>query len=236
MFFLLLRAFSSGCAALTGVEAISNGVPAFRKPKSKNAATTLLLMGTVAVTMLMSIIFLANKVQLKFAEFPAEQLLRDGVPVGPDLRTGDGARVSSPTRSSTTSRPGLYFIAAVTGIILILAANTAFNGFPVLASVLAKDGFLPAPAAHPRRPAGVQQRHPDPRRRRARADHRVRRQGHRADPALHRRGLRLVHAQPDRDDPALEPAAARGRCRANVPRCCAAARSTRSARPCPGWC
>ena len=50
--FLLLRAFSSGCAALTGVEAISNGVPAFRKPKSKNAATTLLLLGTIAVTML----------------------------------------------------------------------------------------------------------------------------------------------------------------------------------------
>ena len=49
--FLLLRAFSSGCAALTGVEAISNGVPAFRKPKSKNAATTLLLMGAIAVTM-----------------------------------------------------------------------------------------------------------------------------------------------------------------------------------------
>ena len=58
--FLLARAFSSGSAALTGVEAISNGVPAFRKPKSRNAATTLLLLGTIAITMLMSIIVLAN--------------------------------------------------------------------------------------------------------------------------------------------------------------------------------
>ncbi len=142
MFFLLLRAFSSGCAALTGVEAISNGVPAFKKPKSKNAATTLLLMGSIAVTMLMSIIFLANKVQLKFAEFPAEQLLRDGQPVGEGYvqETVLGQLASTVFDNFPL---GLYFIAGVTGIILILAANTAFNGFPVLASVLAKDGFLP---------------------------------------------------------------------------------------------
>ena len=56
----MLRAFSSGCAALTGVEAISNGVPAFQKPKSKNAATTLLLMGLISVTMLLSMVTLAN--------------------------------------------------------------------------------------------------------------------------------------------------------------------------------
>ena len=70
--FLLLRAFSSGCAALTGVEAISNGVPAFRKPKSKNAATTLLLLGTIAVTMMLSIIVLAKKMGLRFAQDPAD--------------------------------------------------------------------------------------------------------------------------------------------------------------------
>ena len=58
MAFLLARAFSSGCAALTGVEAISNGVPAFRKPKSKNAATTLLLLGTIAITMLLGVILI----------------------------------------------------------------------------------------------------------------------------------------------------------------------------------
>lgn len=142
MIFLLLRAFSSGCAALTGVEAISNGVPAFKKPKSKNAAATLLLMGTISVTMLLSIVLLANRVQLKFAEFPAEQLLLDGKPVGSGYvqETVLGQLAHAVFGSFP---PGLYYMAAVTGIILVLAANTAFNGFPVLASVLAKDGYLP---------------------------------------------------------------------------------------------
>src|SRR3954464_1109400 len=66
--FLLARAFSSGSAALTGVEAISNGVPAFRKPKSRNAATTLLLLGTIAITMMMSIIVLANEMRLRYVD------------------------------------------------------------------------------------------------------------------------------------------------------------------------
>ena len=66
--FLLARAFSSGCAALTGVEAISNGVPAFRKPKSRNAATTLLLLGTIAITMMLSIIVLAKQMGLKYVD------------------------------------------------------------------------------------------------------------------------------------------------------------------------
>ncbi len=66
--FLLARAFSSGCAALTGVEAISNGVPAFRKPKSRNAATTLLLLGTIAITMIMSIITLAREMGLNYVD------------------------------------------------------------------------------------------------------------------------------------------------------------------------
>lgn len=142
MVFLLLRAFSSGCAALTGVEAISNGVPAFQKPKSRNAATTLLLMGSIAVVMLMAIITLANRMGLKYAENPADQLLLNGVPVGDGYvqETVIGQLASG---VFDTFPLGLYFLAAVTGIILILAANTAFNGFPVLASVLAKDGFLP---------------------------------------------------------------------------------------------
>ncbi len=66
--FLLARAFSSGSAALTGVEAISNGVPAFRKPKSRNAATTLLLLGVIAITMMMSVITLANAMNLKYVD------------------------------------------------------------------------------------------------------------------------------------------------------------------------
>src|SRR5207342_3046489 len=73
--FLILRTFSSGCAALTGVEAISNGVPAFRKPKSKNAATTLLMLGLVAVSMLIGVVVLAKKMGLRFAQNPVDQLL-----------------------------------------------------------------------------------------------------------------------------------------------------------------
>ncbi len=140
--FLLLRAFSSGCAALTGVEAISNGVPAFKKPKSRNAATTLLMMGLIAVTMLMSMIVLATWTGIKYAEDPQTQLLRDGRPVGAsyvqDTIMGQVAKAVF-----QGFHPGVVFVSIVAGLILILAANTAFNGFPVLGSILAKDGYLP---------------------------------------------------------------------------------------------
>ncbi|WP_329478429.1 APC family permease [Kribbella sp. NBC_01484] len=140
--FLLARAFSSGCAALTGVEAISNGVPAFRKPKSNNAATTLLLLGTIAVTMLMSILFLASKIQLRYAEDPATQLYENGQPVGESYtqKTVIG-QIGDSVFSNFT--PGFYLVIGATMLILVLAANTAFNGFPVLASILARDGYLP---------------------------------------------------------------------------------------------
>jgi amino acid transporter len=152
--FLLLRAFSSGCAALTGVEAISNGVPAFRKPKSKNAATTLLLLGAIAVTMLISIIVLAKTMGLRFAENVAEQLRLDGqegVPFGNDgVRFPDGTTyVQDPVigqlaKTIFDNAPLLAaLITTVTGLILVLAANTAFNGFPVLGSILAQDRYLP---------------------------------------------------------------------------------------------
>src|SRR3954463_3891221 len=75
MVFLVARAFSSGCAALTGVEAISNGVPAFQKPKSRNAATTLLLLGGIAVSLFLGIILLAKETGVKIAERPHEQLI-----------------------------------------------------------------------------------------------------------------------------------------------------------------
>ncbi|MDO5710372.1 MAG: APC family permease, partial [Micrococcales bacterium] len=140
--FLLLRAFSSGCAALTGVEAISNGVPAFRKPKSRNAATTLLLMGTISVTLLMSIIMLARRTGLQYAEDPASQLMLNGQLVGEGYV--QETVIGQLAHTVFDNFPlGVYAIATFTGIILILAANTAFNGFPVLASVLAKDGFVP---------------------------------------------------------------------------------------------
>ncbi|HET7070353.1 MAG TPA: APC family permease, partial [Nocardioides sp.] len=142
LIFLLARAFSSGSAALTGVEAISNGVPAFRKPKSKNAATTLLLLGTIAITMLMSIIVLAHNMGLKYVDDVSR--LRDEhgnpMPSGFDQPTVM-AQLSKAVFHGFT--PGFWFVLAMTGIILILAANTAFNGFPVLGSILARDGFMP---------------------------------------------------------------------------------------------
>ncbi|WP_407676032.1 APC family permease [Phycicoccus flavus] len=142
MAFLLLRAFSSGCAALTGVEAISNGVPAFKKPKSRNAATTLLLMGTISVTMLMSMVALASWTGVKYADDEANQLLRDGVPVGDDyIQDTVMGQVSKAVFSNFPV--GVVVVSVVTGLILVLAANTAFNGFPVLGSILARDGFLP---------------------------------------------------------------------------------------------
>jgi amino acid transporter len=140
--FLLLRTFSSGCAALTGVEAISNGVPAFKKPKSKNAATTLLLMGTIAVTMLMGIITLGRLTHLRFAEDPEVQLLRNGQPVG-DGYTQHTVISQLADAVFSDARPLFFLTVAATGVILILAANTAFNGFPVLGSILARDGYLP---------------------------------------------------------------------------------------------
>ena len=198
---LLARTFSSGCAALTGVEAISNGVPAFKKPKSKNAATTLLLLGTVAVTMVIGVIVLANLTGLRLIDEGRSYYLLDGQRVDVIEKTGI-AQLADVVFNDF--RPGFYFVIAATFIILFLAANTAFNGFPVLGSILAQ-GRLPAPpAAHPGRPARVQQRH-----RRAlgaghRADRGLQGRRHLADPAVRGRGVRLVHGQPDRDAAALD--------------------------------
>ncbi|SFJ94107.1 APC family permease [Cellulomonas sp. KH9] len=140
--FLVLRAFASGCAALTGVEAISNGVPAFRKPKSRNAATTLALLGSISIAMILSILLLAQATGVRFVDDPATQLLRDGVPVGEGYEQHP---VISQLAGAVFSGQHLLFVlvSVVTGLILVLAANTAFNGFPVLGSILARDGYLP---------------------------------------------------------------------------------------------
>ncbi|ROS72977.1 APC family permease [Cellulomonas sp. PhB143] len=140
--FLIARAFASGCAALTGVEAISNGVPAFKKPKSRNAATTLGMLGLISATMLMSILLLARASGVQYAEDPTSQLTDNGAPVSADY-------VQHPVISQLAQTvfdgfaPAYLLVAAITGVILVLAANTAFNGFPVLGSILAKDGYLP---------------------------------------------------------------------------------------------
>jgi amino acid transporter len=137
MVFLLLRTFSSGCAALTGVEAISNGVPAFKAPKSKNAATTLLLLGGIAIVMLVGIVTLARVTHLQYVE-DAGQILN-----GPP---GYVQKTVTTQLGETVFGNGsmlLYVVGAVTALILFLAANTAFNGFPVLGSILAQDRYLP---------------------------------------------------------------------------------------------
>jgi amino acid transporter len=137
---LLARTFSSGCAALTGVEAISNGVPAFRKPKSKNAATTLLMLGLVAVSMLIGVVVLANLTGLKLIDQGLSHYTLNGQPVEVVEETAIG-QLSQAVFADF--KPAFYFTVAATMLILFLAANTAFNGFPVLGSILARDGYLP---------------------------------------------------------------------------------------------
>ncbi len=123
---LFLRAFASGCTALTGVEAISNGVPAFRKPKARNAANTLAIMGVLSVTMFVGITVLA-------------------LHLGARAQAGGNPSVISQIAASVFGGQSVlfYLYQAATAGILVLAANTAFNGFPVLSSILAQHGFLP---------------------------------------------------------------------------------------------
>jgi len=135
--FLLARSFSSGTTALTGIEAISNGVPAFRKPKSRNAATTLLMLGVIATTMFGGITWLAIQTQVKVAETNADLI---GLPPGQEQKT-----VIAQVAQAVFSNFQVMFVvvSVVTALILVLAANTAYNGFPVMGSILARDGYLP---------------------------------------------------------------------------------------------
>ncbi|WP_328308840.1 APC family permease [Actinomycetospora sp. NBC_00405] len=136
--FLVLRSFTQGCAALTGVEAISNGVPAFRKPKSRNAATTLALLGLIAVFLFSGMIALARASGVVMAERPGDQLV--GAPA--DYR--QETLVAQLARTVFDGfPPGFWAVTIFTALILVLAANTAFNGFPVLGSILAQDRYLP---------------------------------------------------------------------------------------------
>jgi amino acid transporter len=135
---LVLRSFTQGAAALTGVEAISNGVPAFQKPKSRNAATTLLLLGVISVSMFMGLIALAQLTGAKIAEDPATQF--PNAPAGYVQQTMVAQLADA---VFADFRPGFFFVVVMTALILALAANTAFNGFPVLGSILAQDRYLP---------------------------------------------------------------------------------------------
>src|SRR5262249_51611525 len=122
--FLILRAFSSGCVALTGIEAVSNGVPAFRPPEARNARQVLVMLGTVLIGLFVGITFLANA----FGLMPTEQET-----INSQLARrvfGDGS-------------PLYYVVQALTTLILVLAANTSFADFPRLSSFMARDRFMP---------------------------------------------------------------------------------------------
>jgi amino acid transporter len=140
LIFFALRAFASGCTALTGVEAIANGVPAFRPPKSKNAATTLALMGGIAALMFAGVTALALLSDVRYVENTCDLIGFANCTTEPQRTVI--AQVAAATFGGPDS-VGFYYIQAATALVLILAANTAFNGFPLLGSVLAQDRFMP---------------------------------------------------------------------------------------------
>jgi amino acid transporter len=122
--FLLLTAFSNGCTAMTGVEAVSNGVPAFKPPESKNAASTMVMMAVLSITMFVGITLLAHGYHV----VPSEQ----------------ETVVSQIARGVFGGRGWPYYaVQAATMLILVLAANTAYADFPRLASILARDRYVP---------------------------------------------------------------------------------------------
>ncbi|MCI9858881.1 APC family permease [Microbacterium proteolyticum] len=135
---LVLRAFSSGCSALTGVEAVSNGVPAFRKPKIRNAQTTLTLMGGIAIVLFAGLTILALISGVHYAENPCHL-------IGFDCANNPQPSLMAQVAAATFGMGSIPFfiIQAATACVLLLAANTAFNGFPLLGAVLARDGYAP---------------------------------------------------------------------------------------------
>ncbi len=125
--FIILKAFASGSTALTGVEAIADGVQAFQRPQARNAATTLAIMGGVSISMFLGITFLARALEVRVGEH-LEQTKSVLAQIGETVFSG-GA---------------MFFVLQLfTTLILILAANTAYQDFPRLSAILARDGFVP---------------------------------------------------------------------------------------------
>ena len=180
---LILKAFAAGCSALTGIEAIANGVPAFREPRARRAQRTELMLGALLGAMLIGLAVLIRR------EHVAP---RGGVTVLAQLTAG-----------SFGTGWAYYATSIAVTLVLALAANTSFGGLPVLMSLLAKDDRLPhlfglraerpvyrygvvALARARRRPADRGQRRHRP-----------------ADPAVRDRGVHRIHHQPDRPGPPL---------------------------------
>ena len=137
---LLLRAFASGCSALTGVEAIANGVPAFRKPKILNAQRTLVLMGGIAIVLFIGVVTLALASRVHYAENPCHLIGFVDCETAPQRSVI--AQIAAAVFGGDSSLP-FFIIQGTTAAVLLLAANTAFNGFPLLGSVLARDNYAP---------------------------------------------------------------------------------------------
>jgi amino acid transporter len=124
---LIIRAFASGSVALTGTEAIANGVPAFKPPEARNAATTLSIVAILLAVLFMGITFVAYNFGIVAIDEPTTKTVISQVAA---LAYGDGS-------------VGFYLFQAFTALILFLAANTSYNAFPRLAAILARDGYLP---------------------------------------------------------------------------------------------
>ncbi len=135
---LLLRAFASGCSALTGVEAIANGVPAFRRPKVKNAQRTLTVMGGIAILLFVGVTAMALITKVQYAENPMHI---EGWVEGTPQRSVISQIAAAVFGGDTAIM--FFVVQAATAAVLLLAANTAFNGFPLLGSVLARDEYAP---------------------------------------------------------------------------------------------
>ena len=137
---LLLRAFASGCSALTGVEAVANGVQAFRRPKIKNAQRTLVLMGSIAIALFIGIVTLALISHVRYAESACD------LQGFKNCLTAPQHSVISQIAAAVFPGAGYFMFFIIQGaaaLVLLLAANTAFNGFPLLGSVLARDSYAP---------------------------------------------------------------------------------------------
>jgi amino acid transporter len=140
LLFLALKAFSSGCTALTGVEAISNGVPAFRAPKARNAARTLVAMGALAVAMFVGITALAIVARVHVAESTCDLVGFRGSCTTDPQQTVIAQLAAAVFGAGSVM---FYLVQASTALVLVLAANTAYNGFPMLASLLAQHRLMP---------------------------------------------------------------------------------------------
>jgi amino acid transporter len=139
--FLVMRAFSAGSVALTGVETIASSVPAFRPPRGRNAAATLTVMAVASITMMLSVLVLARLTGVRYVADPARSLMLDGQPIASDfIQVPVIAQIAQTVLSSPW---GFVPVILLTGLMLVTAAMTSFRAVPALSARLAHGGYLP---------------------------------------------------------------------------------------------